>query len=478
MLLLLGSLWLPAQTPHGPSERVSDCALCHTSDGWSVALDQVRFDHAETDFALEGMHGQTDCRLCHQSLVFEEAPLSCAECHTDVHSMLVGDDCARCHDANDWLVDNIPELHEENGFPLMGVHATLACVECHLAETNLRFDRIGNECVNCHRDDYEATESPNHRDANYGTDCIECHSPLAFGWEASALSHDFFPLTLGHDIQDCARCHTTGNFSDASPECVQCHQADFNATTNPSHTQLGFSNDCAACHTTDPDWRPAEFRDHDAQFFPIYSGEHRGEWDACDECHQNPANYAEFTCITCHTNPGTDNDHRGISGYVYLSTACLVCHPDGSEDGAFDHNSTGFPLQGQHNGLDCAACHANGFAGTPTDCFACHADDYQATNNPNHSQAQFPTDCAQCHTEDGWTPASFDHDGMYFPIYSGKHRETWDECTICHNNPGNYGDFTCLSCHIDPNTSNKHNGVSGYVYESTACLSCHPTGED
>ncbi|GAB4421092.1 MAG: hypothetical protein OHK0039_35460 [Bacteroidia bacterium] len=162
---------------------------------------------------------------------------------------------------------------------------------------------------------------------------------------------------------------------------------------------------------------------------------------------------------------------------MYLSTACLVCHPEGSEDGAFDHNSTGFALQGQHNGLDCLACHASGFTGTPTDCFACHATDYQATTNPNHSQAQFPTDCTACHSEDGWTPANFDHDGMYFPIYSGKHRELWDDCTACHTTPGDFADFTCLTCHIDPNTSNKHIGVSSYVYESSACLACHPTGE-
>ncbi|GAB4421089.1 MAG: hypothetical protein OHK0039_35450 [Bacteroidia bacterium] len=259
---------LSAQSPHGNSERVADCALCHTADGWSVYLTQVRFDHENTDFPLEGIHRQTDCRLCHQNLVFEEAPVSCAECHTDVHSMLVGDDCARCHDADDWLVDNIPELHEENGFPLMGAHANLACVECHLAETNLRFDRIGNECIHCHRDDYEATDNPPHLAAGYSTDCMTCHSPLTFGWETSSLSHDFFPLILGHDIRDCAACHTTVNFADASPECIQCHQDDYNATVNPTHVSLGFSNDCAACHTTEPDWRPAEFREHDVLFFP------------------------------------------------------------------------------------------------------------------------------------------------------------------------------------------------------------------
>ena len=44
----------------------------------------------------------------------------------------------------------------------MGAHSTLSCVECHTSETNLRFDRIGNECISCHRDDYMAAKRPNH----------------------------------------------------------------------------------------------------------------------------------------------------------------------------------------------------------------------------------------------------------------------------------------------------------------------------
>ena len=46
------------------------------------------------------------------------------------------------------------------------------------------------------------------------------------------------------------------------------------ATQNPNHQTSGFSTDCVACHTTNPDWTPAEF-DHDGQYFPIYSGKHR-----------------------------------------------------------------------------------------------------------------------------------------------------------------------------------------------------------
>jgi hypothetical protein len=70
---------------------------------------------------------------------------------------------------------------------------------------------------------------------------------------------------------------------------------------------------------------------------------------------------------------------------------------------------------------------------------------------------------------------------MYFPIYSGKHKNEWDQCNECHTNPSNYAVFTCIECHEHNNQNdvdNDHNGVNDYVYESSACLSCHPDGND
>ena len=66
---------------------------------------------------------------------------------------------------------------------------------------------------------------------------------------------------------------------------------DYTHTTNPNHFAADLNTDCAECHTTNPGWKPAEFIQHDAQFFPVYSGEHGGEWNSCTDCHLNPANY-------------------------------------------------------------------------------------------------------------------------------------------------------------------------------------------
>ncbi|HFA47735.1 MAG TPA: hypothetical protein ENJ95_01810 [Bacteroidetes bacterium] len=567
------SLTVFSQNPHGEDFK-ANCAACHSSSGWEIhaehwenielakskvsektglplPTDTSLFHHNKTGFLLEGQHASTDCRSCHETLVFAEAKSECISCHTDMHQMTLGDDCARCHSSENWLVDNITELHQDNGFPLLGGHAEATCTDCHLSETALRFDRIGNDCINCHLDDFHATTNPDHAAAGFSTNCAECHDINNLGWNTEVVDHSFFPLTEGHEINDCAACHTAGDFANTPTDCFACHQPDFEATENPDHQAADFPTDCAACHTTDVGWAPADFPQHDGQYFPIYSGTHEGTWNECLDCHTDASDYSLFTCTTCHENPETDSSHDGVSGYSYENTACLACHPAGNADGSFDHDATDFPLTGGHVGLECLACHADGFAGTPTDCAACHSTDFQQTINPDHEELNFSTDCASCHTtepdwmpatfanhddfyqlngahaaiandcaqchngdynntpntcvgchaddynltldpphaslqfstecqdchtEDEWMPATFDHDGQYFPIYSGAHEGEWNECTDCHTNPANYAEFSCTNCHVNPETDNQHSGINGYSFDDPACLACHPTG--
>jgi len=463
--LVLLSVSLFSQSPHGESLKIN-CASCHDPSGWASVRDTLIFDHASTSFELEGRHEDIDCKSCHMSLIFSSVNSNCIDCHTDVHSMTVGNDCARCHGFETWLVNNIPEIHEENGFPLIGAHNSLSCVECHVSETNLKFDRLGNDCISCHQLDYNSAQNPNHMASGFSTDCIECHDPLGFGWGATLSNHDFFPLEQGHDIADCAQCHTDNTFSSASPECVSCHLADYTITSDPNHQAAQFPQDCEQCHTI-AGWTPATF-EHDGQFFPIYSGTHNGEWSECMDCHTNPNNYAEFTCVSCHMNPETDSDHNGISGYIYESVACLACHPNGLATEGFDHNTTDFPLHGGHNAVDCIQCHSDGYAGTPTNCDACHMPDYNGTTNPNHVLAGFPTDCALCHTDTGWEPSSFDHNTTQFPIMGG---HVGVDCVQCHAD-GYVGTPTnCDACHMDDyNSVNSPNhSAANFPLDCTQC---------
>jgi len=563
ILLLVLSASLTAQkSPHGDSFR-ANCDDCHKTDGWKVDLKTISFDHDGTKFPLVGQHQAVSCKDCHASPEFAKAETECNACHMDIHEQTVGTECARCHTPNSWMVTNITQLHQQGRFPLVGPHTVAECKDCHInllpssygTASRLRFDPLGVECYDCHSDNYAHTTKPNHVQGNYSKNCTDCHSMNSFSWSGAGINHDFFPLSGGHSNVDCSSCHTSGSFSKIPAECDACHLPDYAAASNPNHASLSFPTNCIDCHTLDPGWKPADYKNHDTQSFPIYSGKHKGEWNNCSDCHKNAGNYSLFTCIDCHDHnqPEMDSKHNDVSGYAYNSIACFGCHPTGSGEGSFDHNAAGFPLTAGHASVDCSKCHTNGFSGTspvcagchttnynqstnpdhtglgistdcaachttnsdwqpaafathdtyyklegahlpiandcatchngnyvnsPNICFGCHTDDYTQSNNPSHSAAQFPTTCADCHSQSAWAPATFNHDGEYFPIYSGKHKGEWTNCNECHTTASNYALYSCIDCHEHNQASmnNKHQGVGGYVYNSIACFNCHPTG--
>jgi hypothetical protein len=320
-----------AKNPHGPQFKI-DCNQCHNpKSGWKVHVSEITYDHNSSSFELEGRHKKTDCRKCHIDLTFKIPNSSCVSCHSDVHQMTVGNDCARCHTADNWLINDVSQLHEQNGFPLEGRHNTVSCIECHKSSNMLMFNRMGSECLDCHMPDYYAAQNPNHVNSGFSVDCRQCHEPFSTSWTGD-FGHDFFPLEKGHGNLECLMCHVDNNFTNVSPECVSCHQNDFNQTTNPNHQVLGFPTDCKLCHTTDIGWSPATFNDHDGLYFPIYSGKHQGTWSSCTECHTNSSNFSIFNCLGCHNDSGDlAGEHQDVSGYQYNSNACYTCHPDGSE---------------------------------------------------------------------------------------------------------------------------------------------------
>lgn len=386
-------------SPHGESLKI-DCGQCHNPDGWEINYNTIKFDHNATDFRLDGAHKTTDCKECHQTLIFDEAPLDCASCHTDIHSNSVGNDCARCHTANDWLVDDIPQLHEENGFPLAGSHANLACVDCHTSDNNLTFTRLGNECINCHQDDFQSAKNPNHVALGYSVSCTDCHDPFSAGeWNATSINHDFFPLVGGHAI-DCRQCHTGGDFDDLPTDCFSCHQDDYNATTNPNHITTGYSTTCQDCHSLEPGWRPA-VADH--SFFPLTLGHDNL---LCSQCHTTP-NFSDTSpdCFSCHQNDFNQATNPRHTGFP---TDCVQCHttnPDW-QPSTFNHDQY-FPIwNGNHAQGDawnqCVDCHTNGNSGdfTTFSCFKCHTKpDMDDEHDDVNGYAYQNNLCLQCHPD-------------------------------------------------------------------------------
>jgi len=333
MLLLIATFGLRAGaqavagTPHGSFD--APCAQCHLPDAWRPTKISSDFKHAPGRFPLEGAHAKASCMTCHKRLDFTGVPTTCASCHRDMHQGELGANCGSCHSQRNFLdMTQMRRAHQLTAFPLTGVHAAVDCRSCHIprAAGQLAFVNRPTACASCHAADYQKALNPPHASGGFSQDCSTCHTTS--GWHAPFdHTRTLFPLTGAHRAVTCATCHSNGVYKGKPTTCVSCHQADYTGTTNPSHTTSQFPTDCVSCHNTTA-WTGATFN-HDAPYFPIYSGTHAGKWSSCATCHTNSANYAVFDCLSCHTKTQTDNEHKGRSGYVYASQNCYACHPRG-----------------------------------------------------------------------------------------------------------------------------------------------------
>lgn len=310
------------------------CQDCHTPQRWSAAP-RVAEDHARAGFPLRGGHALADCARCHDGegeARHTAVSSACIACHADDYAATAtpahaaagySTRCESCHDAQRTGWSGASFNHAAAGFPLTGGHAVAACEQCHAGGV---FTHTPTDCVACHQADYDATTAPAHRSAGYSTQCQTCHGTAA--WTGASFNHAAtgFALTGAHAATACEQCHAGGVFAGTPRDCNACHAAQYAATTNPAHAAAGFGTDCASCHTSAA-WQPATF-DHDAKYFRIDSGHHRGTWASCQTCHQNSASYADFTCLVCHEHDKArmDSEHRGRSGYSYQSSACYSCH--------------------------------------------------------------------------------------------------------------------------------------------------------
>ncbi len=159
--------------------------------------------------------------------------------------------CESCHTSSAWKpIRTKPEFdHNKTGYPLRGLHAGVACQDCHV---NPVFADVGKNCQDCHAD--------LHRRKN-GAQCDLCHR--VSGWQVSIHSihehQDRFPLIGAHAAVDCYSCHRAGavgefNRQGLSTECVSCHLRAFQKAAAPNHQALGYSTDCRQCHTSMDSW--------------------------------------------------------------------------------------------------------------------------------------------------------------------------------------------------------------------------------
>jgi hypothetical protein len=409
------------------------CKVCHDEKGWKPA---PGFDHAHTDYPLEGKHAQVKCLSCHTrerdphlargafpapvSEVFSRfkpvAHASCLDCHKDPHDNRFGQNCQSCHSVEGWLVIKRAggsaqrEFHEKTRYPLRGAHAEVACKSCHgpFPQSPAIFKGLAFDgCTSCHVDAHLSQfRKPNDRSGA----CERCHTVQGF-------------LPARYEVQD----HTSWPLRGA-------HEAVA----------------CSLCHRADPGL--------EARAVPVRAWiEARKRKDVISLAQFHPAGN-NARCDACHTDP-----HGGQFQKRIRQSGCADCHTVASwVEVRFDHDrETRFALTGAHTGGACASCHlpdAAGmvrYAGLAMACASCHAD---AHVGQFASAKGAPTDCTKCHTTAKWAPSSFQH-RLPFTAFElqGKHASV--ACADCHREvavaPGSRArryrgvPTSCEGCHVD-----------------------------
>lgn len=215
--------------------------------------------------------------------------------------------------------------------------------------------------------------------------------------------------------------------------------------------------------------------------------------DHCNDCHSDGREVISDKCLGCHDHSDLKsriNAGKGFHASAQVSgKKCASCHnehkgrsfdlmgwaaiPNGTK--GFDHDVTGWKLEGKHGAVDCADCHKTKnrqglrtYLGQDRLCGSCHKAD-----QPHGFDRREMLACERCHNQSVWNPPladrDFDHNkraDASMPLL-GAHEDV--KCSQCHpdakfNLPGNHADF-CGNCHDSPH--------DGQLFGKKDCEWCH-----
>ncbi len=453
------------------------CEKCHDERGFKPA---PKFDHAKTEYRLEGKHAKVACDKCHLKqedgstaadafpapkvaatfVKYKEIPhAACTDCHKDPHQGKFGDNCVKCHTVAGWRVLNNLEkergFHEKTRFPLRGAHTTVDCKACHAQGRKFR----GTPFERC---------TPCHLDAHWGT--------IA---EAQGIKDP-----------DCTVCHDVESFKPAKFELEQHQKTRF--ALEGSHKIVG----CTLCHTPDP---KLAAKVTDAVRKDLKK---KGRLELFSAA-RLPIPQAE-TCHTCHQDVHDGQFTSGggkREGKVALASLtgnaagrCADCHSlDSFHQLKFDHQKDSrFPLTGKHLKVGCEKCHLADAAKVvrykplATDCASCHRDIHLGQLAEKKT-----TRCEKCHVTEDFKKVSFTHAPPFTTfLLEGKHQKL--ECQKCHPPvqvaPGEMSKRykplprNCAGCHADAHKgafAGLEPSASGELVKvaankgKTRCEACH-----
>jgi hypothetical protein len=144
------------------------CQSCHDIKDWKKA----HIDHARSRFPLMGAHIIVDCKKCHTTQLYRDAPLDCFSCHKKddekTHKMRMGKKCETCHNARAWSAWDYN--HDKlTKFKLDGGHKKPGCYACHKQVVVDGKFVVERTCGGCHdKDDKHQGE--------FGPLCERCHT--------------------------------------------------------------------------------------------------------------------------------------------------------------------------------------------------------------------------------------------------------------------------------------------------------------
>ena len=336
---------------------------------------------------------------------------------------------------------------------------------------------------------------------------------------ANSKPHESFDTTTG-----CTKCHDSGAKSTTNKLCTAagCHDADIakhQASKQHFHgSQLVLSKNCGECHndhqgvgfnmiddksahatingvqnTSASAWGVAMQNangsksnwNHDLTGYKLIGGHKIGNTQNnidCDNCHKpgdKRPNSATRTwlglredCLSCHANY-----HNFSKGDRFED--CLICHTFTNWDKkfnltGFNHDKeTKFALNGAHNQVGCAECHAKGkpFAPVPHDtCETCHAGD------SIHGKTFTTQKCVYCHTDTTWKKerdniVTAQHKNFAKFDAVGAHKNLG--CAQCHKGlkttppKAAEDENNCAACH------NNIHGEKWMANQPKGCVRCH-----
>ena len=181
----------------------------------------------------------------------------------------------------------------------------------------------------------------------------------------------------------------------------------------------------------------------------------------CDKCHLVFKGVPDDRCLRCHTALQT----RILSDVGFHAAvrkdACIKCHEDHTGRAgahttpealaAFEHDTTGFAIEGAHVKLECDDCHTSAIGKMAAKCVGCHEDPHEA---------KLGEACAKCHDSVDW-----EHElkrlEQHEVAMTGGHQGL--QCVDCHEGGANLAPTVgCEGCH-----EQAHGGTEA------ACHNCH-----